>query len=105
MESGYQQSLIQTEQQKQTFSACTRCARPQERFLSTYRTSDLGTTRLVMLDPQQFIDKARSSLESQGTQPIDGLVQYVDDDDYVGDVGPFRKLRAFAYQSEWRLVC
>jgi hypothetical protein len=32
------------------------------------------------------------------------LVEYVDDS-HIGRVGPFIKLKRFAYQSEWRLVC
>ena len=32
------------------------------------------------------------------------LVEYVDDE-HIGRLGPFKKRRMYAFQSEWRVVC
>ncbi|HUU40507.1 MAG TPA: hypothetical protein VMW42_06190 [Desulfatiglandales bacterium] len=48
--------------------------------------------------------RVESSLKSQRIFANADLVEYLDDK-YTGKLGPFKKLRRFAYQSEWRLVC
>jgi len=63
-----------------------------------------GTYALVLTNPQEFIDRISSRLRSQNISHKAGLVEYVGRS-YVGKVGPFLKLKNFAYQSEWRLVC
>lgn len=63
-----------------------------------------GNYSLVLTNPQEFIDIIDSHLKSQNIKGRANLVEYVDDE-HIGKVGPFRKLRRFAYQSEWRLVC
>jgi len=68
------------------------------------RNLQFGDHALVVPNPQHFIDRIDSHLKSHGINGEAGLVEYVDDE-YTGEVGPFRKLDRFAYQSEWRLVC
>lgn len=68
------------------------------------RNFRFGDYALVLTNPQQFIDRIASSLKTQAIRVKAGLVEYVDDG-HTGKVGPFRKLKTFAYQSEWRLVC
>lgn len=68
------------------------------------RNLRFGDHALVVPNPQQFIDRIASHLKTQGINGRADLVEYVDDK-HTGDVGPFRKLKRFAYQSEWRLVC
>jgi len=68
------------------------------------RNLRFGNHALVVTNPQQFIDRTASYLKTQGINGRADLVEYVDDN-YAGEIGPFRKLKRFAYQSEWRLVC
>jgi hypothetical protein len=59
---------------------------------------------LLLTEPQQFIDRIHRVLTEKHIQHTAGLVEYFGDD-YTGEIGPFKKQRAFSYQSEWRLVC
>lgn len=68
------------------------------------RNFQLEDHALVLLDGQQFMDRIASTLKSKRIAFQTDLVEYVDDDD-TGCLGPFRKRKAFSYQSEWRLVC
>ncbi len=63
-----------------------------------------GDYALILKNPQEFIDRISSQLKLQNIRHKADLVEYVSDD-YSGEVGPFKKLRRFAYQSEWRMVC
>ena len=63
-----------------------------------------GSHALVLTNPQEFIDRISTYLKKKAIKAKADLVDYVDDN-YKGKVGPFRKLRRFEYQSEWRLVC
>lgn len=73
-------------------------------FPVSERNFDFGDHALLIADPQQFIDRVAAQLRKERIDGGADLVQYVDDQ-YIGKVGPFRKLKRFAYQSEWRLVC
>jgi hypothetical protein len=73
-------------------------------FLVDERNYRFGSHALVLLDTGQFIHRIASSLDSQAIPYEMRLVRYLDDQ-YVGRLGPFKKLRRFAYQSEFRLVC
>lgn len=64
----------------------------------------LGEYALVLTNPTEFMRRIELTLKSQRILGDANLVEYVDDK-HTGDLGPFRKLRKFAYQSEWRLVC
>ena len=68
------------------------------------RNLRFGDYVLLLTNPQQFIDRIASSLNTQAIRCKAGLIEYVDEG-HTGEVGPFRKLKRFAYQSEWRLVC
>ncbi|MFV1967548.1 MAG: hypothetical protein ACC628_19135 [Pirellulaceae bacterium] len=68
------------------------------------RNLRFGSHALVMTNAQEFIDRIASQLKSKNITGKADLVEYVDEN-YKGDVGPFRKLTGFAYQSEWRLIC
>ena len=68
------------------------------------RTRLFGDCALVVSNPQELIDRIGAHLERSGIKGEAGLVEYVDDE-FVGDLGPLRKLTRFSYQSEWRLVC
>jgi hypothetical protein len=68
------------------------------------RNFRFGDSAIVISNPQAFIDRVESLRESQGIACEAKLVEYVPND-HAGDVGPFKKLARFNYQSEWRVVC
>lgn len=68
------------------------------------RNFRFGEHALVMLNPQEFMTRIEVTLKASEIEAKGDLVEYVDDD-HTGKLGPFKKLRKFAYQSEWRLVC
>ena len=68
------------------------------------RNFRFGQHALVMLNPQEFMTRIEAILKASEIEAKGDLVEYVDDD-HTGKLGPFKKLRKFAYQSEWRLVC
>jgi len=63
-----------------------------------------GEHALVLINRNEFMLRIESVVKSQRIKAQAGLVEYVDDC-YKGELGPFRKLTKFSYQSEWRLVC
>jgi len=68
------------------------------------RNFRLGAHALVVLNVTEFLRRTEFTLKSERISGDGNLVEYVDDK-HVGDLGPFRKFRKFAYQWEWRLVC
>ena len=62
-----------------------------------------GEFALVIIDKPEFFKRIESTLKLQKIRGEAGLVEYVVND-YTGQLGPFRKLKRFEYQSEWRLV-
>ena len=79
---------------------CMYACRPS---LGTFPVNDrnnaFGDHVLVMTNPQRFLDQVASTLKTQGIQGKFGLVEYVDDE-HTGQLGPFRKLKKFAFQSD-----
>jgi hypothetical protein len=63
-----------------------------------------GDTALVLLQPQEFINRIHSFLQDRSIPHHAALVTYVNTDNQ-GRIGPFVKRNNFIYQSEWRLVC
>ena len=63
-----------------------------------------GNHALILTNPQEFINRISSHLNKHAIKAKANLVDYIDDN-YIGEIGPFKKLRRFSYQSEWRLVC
>jgi hypothetical protein len=68
------------------------------------RVIEFGDSALVITNPQEFMDRVLSHLRDNNIQGNADLVEYVPND-YAGEIGPFRKLETFRWQSEWRLVC
>ena len=68
------------------------------------RNFRFGPFALVLLNRPEFMRRIETTLRSQKMEFKADLVEYVDDS-HIGRVGPFIKLKRFAYQSEWRLVC
>jgi len=73
-------------------------------FPVSERNFRFGEHALFLLNPGEFMRRIELSLKSQRIIADGNLVEYVDDC-YKGKLGPFRKLKRFSYQSEWRLVC
>ncbi|MCF6255345.1 MAG: hypothetical protein L3J98_06085 [Gammaproteobacteria bacterium] len=67
------------------------------------KNHDLGGSALVFHDAQKFIDRVRNFMKAEAIKGSFNLVKYVDNN-YIGDVGPFRKREKYRYQSEWRIV-
>ncbi len=65
---------------------------------------EFGSHALIIYNAQVFMDKIRVVLKKKNTKGVSNLVEYLGDN-HTGDVGPFKKLKRFAFQSEWRLVC
>lgn len=63
-----------------------------------------GDYALALINPQEFMKRIESALKEQAIEGNADLVTYIDNG-YIGKVGPFKKLKSFSYQSEWRLVC
>ncbi len=63
-----------------------------------------GEHALILLNRDEFIQRAESSLKSQKIIGDADLVEYVNDA-YNEQLGPFKKFNRFCYQYEWRLVC
>lgn len=68
------------------------------------RNFRFGEYAIVLINRPEFMRRIEATLKSQQIRAEAGLVEYVDDE-HTGEVGPFRKLKRFAYQCEWRLVC
>jgi hypothetical protein len=68
------------------------------------RNFQFGEYALVLINRDEFMRRIESILKSQRIIAKADLVEYVVDK-YTGKLGPFKKLKRFAYQSEWRLVC
>jgi hypothetical protein len=68
------------------------------------RNFQFGEHALVLINPDEFMHRIEKTLKSQEIRAEANLVEYLDGE-HTGEVGPFRKLKRFAYQSEWRLVC
>lgn len=63
-----------------------------------------GDSFTVILNTQQFIDKARDGAKSSGLDCFYGLVEYYDETAHSGETGVFRKPSSYAYQQEFRLA-
>jgi len=63
-----------------------------------------GSHALIILNADKFMDKVRVAMRENRMNGKGNLVDYLDHN-HTGDVGPFKKLNKFSYQSEWRLVC
>ena len=64
-----------------------------------------GDHALVITNVAAFIERAVAAAKHNGVGPLcAGLVDYVEMTTYHGVVGPFRKARRYATESEWRVV-
>jgi len=68
------------------------------------RNYRFGSFALILLNRPEFMRRIETTVKDQKIPCNANLVEYVDNS-HIGKVGPFRKLKKFEYQSEWRLVC
>ena len=85
---------------------CMYALRPllEETFPVDKKNFQFGDHALLLINRDEFMRRIESTLESKKIRAEANLVEYVDDN-YTGKLGPFRKRKRFAYQSEWRLAC
>lgn len=63
-----------------------------------------GDTIAVILDADRFRERIVDAALRQGLGLRAQLVEYVNEETYSGDLGPFRKLSSFSHQSEYRIA-
>lgn len=63
-----------------------------------------GDYALIFFDSQEFINRISQSVRLEKIPTQANLIEYISQN-HVGEVGPFKKLETFEYQSEWRVVC
>lgn len=73
-------------------------------YLNDHKLLEFGDTALIMTDGDEFISRLSEKLKNDGIPHQYGLVEYVETVEHEGDMGPFRKLSNYKYQSEWRLL-
>ena len=84
---------------------CMYAFRPSEgAFPVDDKNFKFGDFSLVVTNPQEFISRIGTHLKNHRIKGKANFVEYVDNK-YTGPVGPFKKLKKFDYQFEWRLVC
>jgi hypothetical protein len=74
------------------------------RHLIDPRNLAFGDTFAVLKDGDEFLRRVRCVAERAGLRPEIGMVEYVDEREYQGEMGIFRKSSLFAYQSELRIA-
>lgn len=68
-----------------------------------------GNHTLLITNPNEFINRIQNKVKKELIKtnckyPEASFVEYVAND-YKGNIGLFKKLMKFSYQSEWRFVC
>ena len=64
---------------------------------------EFGESTLIFTDPNKFQERLYDAARKLNRNMQANLVIYVPND-YVGEIGLFRKRQSYAYQSEWRLA-
>jgi len=67
------------------------------------RMGEFGDRALVFYNSQELLDRIYREFKRQRIEAHADMVSYVPRS-YVGEMGPFRKLDNYSWQSEWRLV-
>lgn len=73
-------------------------------FLDDSRFADFGDTAVLMTHGDEFLARLRGKLDCEKIPHKSELVLYVDQESHHGEMGPFRKLHPYHYQSEFRLL-
>ena len=74
------------------------------RFLADEKLKKFGDCAAVFVKGDEFLAKLRTALKEKSWTFRDALVEYVDETQYSGKMGPFKKFSRFEWQSEFR-VC
>lgn len=60
---------------------------------------------VVMIhNPASFLERLQKCLTMRKYTCKSGFIEYIDPDNYSGDIGCFRKFNSYSYQNEWRLA-
>jgi hypothetical protein len=70
---------------------------------SNARMRDFGDTLIIFKDTVEFVRRLEKAAQRAGHELEHGPVQYMPSV-YCGEMGPFRKLDSYKYQSEWRVI-
>lgn len=68
------------------------------------RNKKFGDTFVVFTQANEFIERVKKKLASLGYEHDCRLVEYVDEKEYQGNMGPFRKFSRLNYQNEARFI-
>jgi hypothetical protein len=68
------------------------------------RFDGFGRACVKINNPKEFLDRFKAAAQSAAESVQPGLVEYVSARGHVGDMGVFRKLDTFAWQSELRIA-
>jgi hypothetical protein len=68
------------------------------------RNLEFGDSFAVLTDGDEFLRRVRGAAEQASLALEIGMVEYVNERDYQGEIGIFRKSSMFAYQSELRFA-
>lgn len=63
-----------------------------------------GDTFAIFTDGDEFLRRVRNAAETAGLNLHWHLVQYIDEREHQGEMGPFRKRLRFSHQSELRIA-
>ena len=71
-----------------------------------FKASDLGfgDSWICFNDGDEFLRRVQESVTRLGHSYQTGLVEYVDELGYSGDIGPFRKRKKYQNESEARII-
>jgi hypothetical protein len=72
--------------------------------LNDPRLLEFGDTALLFLNGDEFLKRLRKAIDDLGMPHDSHLVSYVDREVHEGEMGPFRKLSPYSYQSELRFL-
>lgn len=72
----------------------------------------MGNHAIVIINLQKFLERVSKEIQRRPEllahpftgSSASGFVEYVDLDNYHGDVGPFKKKKSLSFQSEWRIA-
>jgi hypothetical protein len=68
------------------------------------RNFDLGDALVVVTDYEEFMTRGRAAVPGVGQELRSGLIEYIDETSFVGQVGEFKKDLRFSYQNEFRIA-
>jgi len=63
-----------------------------------------GSHALVITNVKMFIERMEKGIRKEGLEFKHGLIEYIDERKFNGEMGPFKKFQKFDYQNEFRCL-